>query len=74
MQNEDGKVKWNNFIKLILKLILTENYLELMENRLRSSRICSQDLRHLKSLEKSVSHLQEQNNEPGNCEARTVFM
>ena len=70
MQIEDGKVKWNNFNKLIL----TENYLELMENRLRSTRICSQDLRHLKSSEKSIRHLQEQNNEPENCEARAVFM
>ena len=29
MQIEDGKAKWKNFNKLIL----TENYLELMENR-----------------------------------------
>ena len=35
MQIEDGKVKWKNFNKLIL----TENYLELMENRLSSSGI-----------------------------------
>ena len=39
------KVKWKNFNKPIL----TENYLELMENRLSSSGLFSQDLRHWKS-------------------------
>ena len=49
MQLEDGKVKWKTFNKLIL----TENYMELMENRLSSSGIFSQDLGHWKSSEKS---------------------
>ena len=49
MKIEDGKVKWKN----CNKLILTENCLELMENRLSSSGIFSQDVRHWKSSEKS---------------------
>ena len=70
MQIENGKVKWDNFNKLIL----TKNYLELMDNRFRSSGIFSHDLRHWISSEKSIKHLQEQNIEPGNCEARVIFM
>ena len=46
MHIEDEKVKWKNFNKLIL----TENYVEMMENRLCSSGIFSQDLRHWKSI------------------------
>ena len=42
---EDGKVKLKNFDSPIL----TENYLELMENRLSSSGMFSQDLRHWRS-------------------------
>ena len=49
MQIEDGKVKWKNFNKLIL----TDNSLESLENRLSSSGIFSQDLCHWKSSEKS---------------------
>ena len=45
---EDGKVKLKNYNKLIL----TKNYLELMENRLSSSWIFSQDLRLLDNLPK----------------------
>ena len=76
MQIEDGKVKWDN----CNKLNLTENYLELMENRLRSSRICSQDLRHWKSFEKSIRHLNKTMNlkivklEPSSCECSMIMI
>ena len=54
MHVEDGEVKWKNFGKLIL----TENfYLELMENRLSSSGMFSQDLRHFKFSEKHPKRL-----------------
>ena len=72
MQVEDGKVKWKNFNKRILR----ENfYVELMENRLSSSGMFSQDLRHWKSSEKNIQQdLQEENIEPASFEDRIIFM
>ena len=70
MEIEDGTVKWKNFNKLIL----TENCLELMENRLSSSGIFSQDVRHWKSSEKSRETCKKQNIEPENFQDSIIFM
>ena len=69
MQIEDGMVKWKNFNQLIL----TKNYLELMENRMSSSGIFSQDVRHWKSSE-NPEGLAKTNIEPETFEDRIMFM
>ena len=65
-----GRVTWKNFNKLIL----SENCLELMENRSSSSGIFSQDLRHTGNPPKIQKDLQKQNIEPENLEDRIIFL
>ena len=69
-RTKDGMINLKNFNNPIL----TENYLELMENRLSSSGIFSQDLLHWRSSRWCKKDLQNQNKEPENFEERITFM
>ena len=70
MQIEDGKIKW----KIFNKLILTEIFLDLMENRLSFEWNIFLGLMSLEKLRKNQKDLQEQNIEPENLEDRVIFM